>query len=95
MSSVGGRMNQYDVWPGVNERDGSGALVHRGQDAVLVGASLDDKTINAVIVPAFARVEPSEHVPVVDEHGLQIRQLTIWRCYDFRGLPEVKGARSY
>jgi 4-amino-4-deoxy-L-arabinose transferase-like glycosyltransferase len=95
MSSVGGRMNQYDVWPGVNERDGSGALVHRGENAVVVGASLDDKTINAVIVPAFKRVDPVEHVPVYDEHGLQIRQLTIWRCYDFQGLPEAKGARSY
>ncbi len=94
MSSVGGRMNQYDVWPGVSQRQADGTLVHRGENAVMVG-NLDDKTVQAVLVPAFGKVDPAQHIPVYDDHGLQIRQMTIWRCYDFQGLPEIKVAVPY
>jgi hypothetical protein len=94
MSSVGGRMNQYDVWPGPNARDSKGALLHLGENALVVG-SLKPATVDTVLVPAFKRVDRAEHLPVYDENGLQIRQLTIWRCYDFQGFPEVAGKRSY
>jgi len=94
MSRVGGRLNQYDLWPGLDERDAHGTLVHQGQNAVLIGA-FDAPAIFQVVTPAFGRVAPMEMVPVYDAHGLVIRNLAVWRCYDFKGLPPAPVTQTY
>jgi hypothetical protein len=87
MSSVGGRRNQYDLWPGLGERDEKG-FKHAGRPAVIVG--VDEKYINAVVRPAFEKVEGPEKVGVVVD-GVTLKEVTIYRAWGFKQWPDNKG----
>jgi 4-amino-4-deoxy-L-arabinose transferase-like glycosyltransferase len=94
MSSVGERQNQYDLWPGLNEKGAGGekggaALMNAGKPAVLVGP-ISKEAMEKVVRPAFERVGEPEKIPV-EFAGVKVRELVIYRAYGFRGLPEAKG----
>jgi undecaprenyl-diphosphatase len=92
MSSVGGRRNQYDFWPGLNARDAGGHLVHAGRPAVIVG-SFDRGSVKDVLQAAFDRLEGPERFPLVI-NGITVKDVVIYRGYGFRELPET-GATAY
>ncbi len=91
MSLVGGRHNQYDLWPGLDERK-NGALIHAGQPAVLVDIGGGD-IVDRILRPAFDHVGPPEDVPIVVE-GIVIKRVSIVRAYGFMGLP-ASGSGKY
>ena len=103
MSYTGGRRSQYDVWPDLNERRADGTLVHADADGLYVtsfdpsnfAASLDEgEDIFAgtkdFLEASFDRVEGPELGPVL-HNGVVMRNLAIFRCYGFRGLPARVG----
>ncbi len=89
MSSVGGRQSQYDIWPGVNERE-AGKLVHEGQPAVIIG-SFEPWAIDNVLKQSFDRLEGPEQVSM-EYQGVVLKDVVIWRGYGFKGVPVGKGS---
>ena len=94
MSRVGGRMNQYDLWPGLSAKQDAGANV-------LLAGSYDAATIDQVIRPAFDRIETDalghpkfEHL-AIEYHGVIIREIDLLRCYGFKGWPPTANPPHY
>ncbi len=91
-SNKGGRHSQYDLWEGLNEvnvRGRPGELVYAGANVLVVGVD-DPKEIDAVIRPAFERMEGPFQARV-DHLGINTRNLPYIRGYGFKGLPEHAG----
>ena len=88
MSNVGGRRSQYDLWPGLGERDASGALRHAGRPAVIVGVG--ENNVTKVLRPAFQRVEGPEIIPIVVD-GVTLKEVTVYRAWGFRQWVDDKG----
>jgi 4-amino-4-deoxy-L-arabinose transferase-like glycosyltransferase len=89
---VGARQSQYDIWPGLNEKDGTGQLVHAGEDVLLVGdLSAEDELM---IRHAFAHVDDAKMLPVM-YLGINLRSIRIQRCFGFKGLPDTSSGRTY
>jgi hypothetical protein len=88
MSSLGGRQSQYDLWPGLNQKDAAGNLAFKGRPALIVG--LSGREIDALIRPAFDRVEGPETLPVSYD-GIVLKEVVVYRAWSFKGMPEVKG----
>jgi undecaprenyl-diphosphatase len=89
MSNVGGRRSQYDLWPGLGQKDATGAgLLYAGRPAVIVG--IDEKNMNKTIRPAFERVEGPERIPVIVD-GVILKEVVVYRAWGFRQWPDEKG----
>ncbi len=84
----GGKHSQYNLWPGVDQKNQSGNLRFRGRDAVLTG-SFSGPVFNRIIRPAFTRVSAIEVIPLYYHHVL-IKKLNVWKCYGFKGLDMTK-----
>jgi len=82
--NLGRRLNQYDLWGGFER------LV--GQDAIYVmeGARHVPDQLNLL----FARVDPP-HVVQVRREDRVIRTFSVFRCYDFKGLPPMPREVTY
>lgn len=82
--NLGRRLNQYDLWGGFER------LV--GQDAIYVmeGARHVPDQLNLL----FARVDPP-HVVQVRRRDRVIRTFSVFRCYDFKGLPPMPREVTY
>jgi undecaprenyl-diphosphatase len=76
------RMNQFDIWGGIND--------HIGDDAIFV--RMGDQYFPEGLKDAFDKCE-RERFPVF-EHESVLRVYTIFRCYDFRGVTD-RGFDSY
>ncbi len=74
--NFGRRMNQYDVW------DGMDAL--QGKDGLVVTYGLE--RVPAPLERAFERVDVAEHVTILDR-GRPVQRFTIFRGSGFRGAP--------
>jgi len=73
------RMNQYDLWPGFNN-----LLKY---DAIFV--QIGDNTLPEKVAAAFKKVE--KRVPkAYTNKQIEIRDYSIFLCYDFKGLKEEK-----
>lgn len=70
--NLGRRMNQYDIWQGLEEL--------RGQNAVYVSAS----SMPERLAGAFAQVE-THPIDIRDRLGRTIKTFIACRCYDFDG----------
>ena len=77
--NLGRRMNQYDVWPGFQD------LIH--YDAIYV--SVGDNMFPQELAPAFRKVEKRVLKAYTKKH-VELRDYSIFRCYDFKGLKEEK-----
>ena len=87
MSELGGRMSQYDLWPGLNQKT-DGRLTFAGKDALIIG--VDSQGIDSVLRPAFDRVEGPEKLPVTYA-GVTLKEVVVYRAFGFKGLA---GSRS-
>lgn len=76
--NLGRRMNQYDIWGGMND------LI--GQDALFV--SMDDIYFPEKLKSAFDKYERERFA--VYENGKLLRTYTIFRCYGFKGVPSYE-----
>jgi hypothetical protein len=77
--NLGRRMNQYDLWPGFNN------LLH--YDAILVKTG--NGRVPLKIADSFQKVEKKTFTAYTKKHT-EIREYSIFLCYDFRGLKEEK-----
>ncbi len=77
--NLGRRMNQYDIWPGFQD------LIH--YDAIYV--SVGDNMFPQELVPVFQKVEKRVLKAYTKKH-VELRDYSIFRCYDFKGLKEEK-----
>lgn len=76
------RMNQYDLWPGYNSL--------KGYDAVYVkGGAVEAE---GVVLEAFDRCE--REVFTVYRHGSPLKEFSVFRCSNFKGLKE-QGVERY
>jgi undecaprenyl-diphosphatase len=74
--NLGRRMNQFDIWGGMND--------HIGDDAIFV--RMGDQYFPEGLKDAFDTCE-RERFPVF-EHESVLRVYTIFRCYGFKGVAE-------
>ena len=86
MSSVG-RQSQYDLWPGINEKDSSGNLKFAGRPVLFVGVD-DPKIIQSLLRPAFDRVGNLVQAPLW-YHGILLRNVLMIKAYGFKGMPTI------
>jgi len=77
--NLGRRMNQYDLWPGFS------SFIH--YDAIYVRTG--DNALPEAITVAFEKVEKKVFSAYTTEH-VKIRDYSIFRCYDFKGLKEER-----
>ena len=70
--NTGRRMNQYDIWPGLENL--------RGQNAVYVSSAEMPERLAA----SFAHVE-AHPIDIHDRYGRTIKTFIAYRCYDFSG----------
>jgi 4-amino-4-deoxy-L-arabinose transferase-like glycosyltransferase/membrane-associated phospholipid phosphatase len=77
--NLGRRMNQYDLWPGFNN------LLH--YDAIFV--SIGDNMVPDKVATAFKKVE-KRAFKAYTKKQIEIRDYSIFLCYDFKGIKEKK-----
>jgi 4-amino-4-deoxy-L-arabinose transferase-like glycosyltransferase len=93
MSNVGGRQNQFDVWPGLDERvkDARGEhYLFEGRAAILVGLDLNNAGVKSLVERMFTDIGPREAVSVTYD-GIVLKQVPVYRVRGFREPPERKG----
>lgn len=78
----GRRMNQYDIWGGLNN--------FVGKDAIFV--RIDDRKFPRELISAFDSCE--KEIFSVKEKGVIFRKFSIFRCYGFKGFKQ-KEFESY
>ncbi len=90
MSSVGGRQNQYDLWPGLSEASTTpgSASKYAGLPAIIVG-DYDEKSLARVL--HFDDLGKPETLDI-SVGGVVIRQITIRRAIGFIGQDKTKSA---
>ena len=66
MSSVGGRQSQFDVWPGLGQRNAAGHYVFAGRSALLVGLDMNNPGVKA-LERMFTEIGPEGDVTVTYE----------------------------
>lgn len=62
-ANLGERQSQYDLWPGINEKNAAGHLVNEGRPAVFVGG-INLHQFTDVLQPAFDRVDSPQSFPM-------------------------------
>jgi undecaprenyl-diphosphatase len=84
--NLGRRMNQYDLWPGMNDeaerlrREGVAAT--RPINGIYV--ALGDSEMPPAVAEAFDRFE--KKVIKVYDRGYELRVYSVFLCYNFKGL---------
>lgn len=71
------RMNQYDLWPSFNELYGYSAVYVKGGDA----------GIEPLVAASFDRCE--KELFNVHYRGAPVKTMSIFRCYNFKGMKEA------
>lgn len=82
--NLGRRMNQYDIWGGLEDLNGSDAIF------VTIGNADFPDTLREV----FDSYE-KELFTVYRKDREVLREYSIFRCYNFKGMPHQKGFDSY
>jgi membrane-associated phospholipid phosphatase len=75
--NLGRRMNQYDLWPGIEN------LI--GQNAIFVRTGI--KPLPQQLRAAFGRCEEKEFELQTEQN--KIMKSTVFKCYDFRGVEPI------
>ena len=85
--NLGRRMDQYDLWPGMNDeaerlrREGGAAT--KPINGIYV--ALGDSEMPSAVAAAFDRFE--KKVIKVYDRGYELRVYSVFLCYNFKGLP--------
>ncbi|MBI5237949.1 MAG: glycosyltransferase family 39 protein [Deltaproteobacteria bacterium] len=77
------RMNQYDLWPSFNELYGYSAVYVKGGDA----------GIEHMVAASFDRCE--KELFKVHYRGRPVKAMSIFRCYNFKGLKEAPNPERF
>lgn len=77
------RMNQYDLWPGIEGLAGYNALYVKGGAAGAEG----------LVTDAFGRCD--KEVFTVYHGEKPLKEFSIFRCYGFKGIKREDGVKSY
>lgn len=85
--NLGRRMNQYDLWPGMNEdadriRRAAGAAAVKAINGIFV--TWGDTEIPPEVAAAFDRFE--KKIVRVYDKGNELRVYSVFICYNFKGL---------
>ncbi|MBI4687628.1 MAG: glycosyltransferase family 39 protein [Nitrospirae bacterium] len=80
--NLGRRMNQYDIWGGWEDLIGRNAILVR----------IGDNDFPEELKSAFASFEKQRFI--VKSNGRILREYSIFKCYNFKGLP-LRGIESY
>ena len=75
-ANLGRRMNQYDIWPGFDHL--------RGYNAIFVTTK---SRTHPDLAAAFERLEVHP-LDIHDRFGHVVKTFIIYRCYDFKGMPQ-------
>ena len=89
---LGNRQSQYDIWPGLDEKDAAGRFVYAGRDVLYVGDL--DAAGEALLRGAFERVDAPQ-MKAEMFMGIDLRPIRVQRCYGFRGLPATPAGGIY
>jgi undecaprenyl-diphosphatase len=83
--NLGRRMNQYDLWPGMNE-DAERTRHEIGAAAPINGiyVASGDIEMPPVVAEAFGRFE--KKIVKVYDRGYELKVYSVFACYDFKGL---------
>ncbi|MBF0456390.1 MAG: glycosyltransferase family 39 protein [Nitrospirae bacterium] len=86
--NLGRRTNEYDMWPGINENalNIKRAAPQRRIDAIFATDGRD--SLHPMVASAFDRCDKTPLT--VNENGQILREYTIFKCYNFKGMVEVK-----
>lgn len=80
----GRRMNQYDLWPGPESaQKGLGAIYVKGGDA----------SAEEAVTSAFESC--SKEVFTIYRKGAPLKDFSIWRCYNFKGMAKKTGHTKF
>jgi len=84
--NIGRRMNQYDLWPGLENMTGRNAIF------VMTG----DEEMPPKLATVFGKYEKNPLAVVVRRHGGRGKTMkfTVFKCYDFKGIKSVS-AETY
>jgi len=84
--NLGRRMNQYDLWPGMNDEAErlrrEGAAATKSINGIYV--ALGDSEMPLAVAAAFDRFE--KKVIKVYDRGYELRVYSVFLCYNFKGL---------
>ena len=88
--NLGRRMDQYDLWPDINDR---AAELRRQEGPVVVGVNgifvqSGDREMPPVVERAFDHF--TKKLYKVEEHGKVLREYSIFICYNFKNLKIAK-----
>ncbi|WP_420263573.1 ArnT family glycosyltransferase [Candidatus Magnetominusculus dajiuhuensis] len=86
--NLGRRVNEYDMWPGINEAAIKlrKAAPQRRIDAIF--ATDGNQPTHPFVAFAFDRCEATPLT--VNENGQILREYSIFKCYNFKGMIEAK-----
>ncbi|MBF0319243.1 MAG: glycosyltransferase family 39 protein [Nitrospirae bacterium] len=86
--NLGRRVNEYDMWPGINEDaiKAMKAAPLRRIDALF--ATDGNQPLHPYVAFAFDRCDKTPLA--VKENGQILREYSIFKCYNFKGMLEVK-----
>ncbi|MBI5286400.1 MAG: hypothetical protein HY878_02260, partial [Deltaproteobacteria bacterium] len=99
--NIGRRVNQYDLWPGLGTDLKS--VPFKGKDGIYVkwgDAQMDKKVEEAfdrcereptLYIHRYGRPAPA---PMLRGNQGPVREFTIFRCYNFKGLPVPAGLKQ-
>ncbi len=83
-TNLGGRANQYDLWPGFRERAAPGDALVLVLDEASAGASTTAPAPIVALAPYFSRIDQGPPV-VRSAHGLLLGRQRAWLLRDWRG----------
>ncbi|MHB8837837.1 MAG: hypothetical protein ACYC7F_02670, partial [Gemmatimonadaceae bacterium] len=83
-TNLGGRANQYDLWPGFRERAAPGDALVLVLDEASTGASTTEPAPIVALAPYFSRIDQGPPV-VRSAHGLLLGRQRAWLLRDWRG----------
>ncbi len=82
--NLGRRMNQYDLWPGMNEDAAGIRAEYPGRQINGIFVTWGETDVPPVVAAAFDRFE--KKVIKVYDRGNELRVYTVIICYNFKGI---------
>ncbi|KWT84946.1 ArnT family glycosyltransferase [Candidatus Magnetominusculus xianensis] len=86
--NLGRRVNEYDMWPGINEYAQKIRMSAPLRRIDAVFATDGSQPLHPFVAFAFDRCEKTPLT--VNENGQILREYSIFKCYNFKGMIEVK-----
>lgn len=87
--NLGRRMNEYDMWPGINDVfHTTGRVTVNPVPTSGIFVTDGDSALSPIVASAFDRCD--KQLVNTSEHDKLLRQITIFVCYNFKGLNDKR-----